>query len=42
MVAKGALVRVGERRHARYHVNIALRPVSVIALDAQGQIVEVR
>jgi Fic family protein len=42
MVAKGALVRVGERRHARYHVNIALRPVSAIALDAQGQIVEVR
>jgi Fic family protein len=28
MVAKGALIRVGERRYARYHVAIPLRPVS--------------
>jgi Fic family protein len=33
MVAKGALVRSGERRHARYRANIALRPV---ATDAFG------
>lgn len=35
MVAMGALTRVGERRHTRYHIAIALRPVSpvVIGMD---------
>jgi Fic family protein len=28
MVAKGALIRVGERRHARYHIAIPSPPVS--------------
>jgi Fic family protein len=32
MAAKGALVRVGERRHARYHVAIAARPVSPVRM----------
>jgi Fic family protein len=32
MVAKGALVRIGERRHARYHVAIPLRPVSPVRM----------
>ena len=40
MVAKGALIREGERRHARYHLNISLRPVAPIEIDEQGDIVE--
>lgn len=28
MVAKGAFIRMGERRHARYHIAIPLRPVT--------------
>lgn len=38
MVAKGALVRVGERRHARYHIAIQLRPVRPVVLDERGGI----
>lgn len=38
MVAKGALVRSGERRHARYQVNIPLRPVAPVVIDAQGRV----
>ena len=41
MVAKGALIRVGERRHARYHANIARRPVAAVTIDERGRIVEV-
>ncbi len=41
MVSKGALIRVGERRHARYHANIALRPVAAVAIDERGRLVEV-
>lgn len=40
MVAKGALMRSGERRHARYRAGIMLRPVAPISIDAQGRIVE--
>jgi Fic family protein len=40
MVAKGALIRTGERRHARYHANIALRRVAAVAIDEQGHVVE--
>jgi Fic family protein len=32
MVAQGALIRVGEHRHARYCIAIPLRPVSPVAL----------
>ncbi len=42
MVTKGALVREGERRHARYRVNIPLRPVLPTTIDEQGQLVEKR
>ncbi len=42
MVAKGALVRVGERRYARYHANVSLRPVAPVAIDEQGQIIETK
>jgi Fic family protein len=40
MVAKGALLRSGERRHARYRANITLRPVAPVTIDAQGRIVQ--
>jgi Fic family protein len=40
MVAKGALVRTGERRHARYQANIALRSVVPVAIDERGRLVE--
>ncbi|MEX2264664.1 MAG: Fic family protein [Bryobacteraceae bacterium] len=32
MVAKGALIRVGERRHARYHIAIPARPVTPVVV----------
>jgi Fic family protein len=38
IVAKQALVREGERRHARYHLNIPLRPVSPVEIGEQGEI----
>lgn len=40
MVAKGALIRSGERRHARYRANIALRPVTPVLIDEQGKIAD--
>jgi len=36
LVDKGALLRAGERRHARYHIAIPLRKVSPVELDEQG------
>jgi len=38
MVAKGALVRSGERRHARYAVAIPLRPVLPVTVDESGNL----
>lgn len=40
LVAKGGLLRSGERRYARYRVNIELRPVLPVTVDGQGLIVE--
>lgn len=40
MVAKGALIRSGERRHARYRANIELRPIQPVLIDEQGRIVD--
>ena len=40
MVEKGALIREGARRHARYYLNIPPRPVAPIATDGQGNVVE--
>ena len=40
MVAKGALERTGERRHARYHLAIPLRPVRSVAVDEDGGLEE--
>ena len=42
MVAKGALRRDGERRHARYHLNTPLCPVAPIAIDEKGDVVETK
>ena len=39
LVGKGALRRTGERRHARYHLTIPLRPVSQVTIDGAGNIV---
>lgn len=36
LVEKGALARVGERRHARYHAAIPPRTVSKVVIDARG------
>ncbi|HEY8696895.1 MAG TPA: Fic family protein [Rhizomicrobium sp.] len=40
LVAKGALIRSGERRYARYRANVELRPVKAVAIDGKGRIVE--
>ncbi|MGA2879689.1 MAG: Fic family protein [Bryobacteraceae bacterium] len=36
LVEKGALLRVGERRHARYHIAIAVTKVSPVVVDEHG------
>ena len=36
LVEKGALLRVGERRHARYHIAIPMQRVSPVILDEDG------
>jgi Fic family protein len=38
MVEKAALVRTGERRHARYNVGISLRPVPPVMVDEDGNL----
>src|SRR5579884_3330319 len=40
LVEKGALVREGERRYARYRLGIPMRPVSRVSLGEQGQLAE--
>jgi Fic family protein len=42
MVELGVLTRTGERRHARYHPTVPLRPVPHISIDDRGEIVESR
>lgn len=39
LVGKGAFTRTGERRHARYHLIIPLRPVSPVTIDETGNLV---
>ncbi len=41
LVEKGALVREGERRHARYILTVPLRPVAHVTLNERGEVVEV-
>ena len=38
LVDKGALTRTGERRHARYHLTIPLRPGATVTIDQEGNI----
>jgi Fic family protein len=40
LVEKGALVRAGERRHARYDLAVPLRPVKQVTLNERGELVE--
>jgi Fic family protein len=40
LTEKGALVREGERRHARYKLNVPLRHVPHISINEQGELVE--
>lgn len=39
LVANGALIRAGERRHARYFLAIPLRPVPTVTVDEKGFVV---
>ena len=38
LVAKRALARAGERRHARYEIAIPLRPVAPVVIDERGNL----
>ena len=40
LTARGALVRDGERRHARYHLGVPLRSVPRVTLDERGALME--
>ena len=40
LVARGALTRVGERRHARYRLQLPLRPVPRITVNHRGELIE--
>ena len=40
LTAKGALLRVGERRHARYHLGVPLHSVPRVTLDERGALKE--
>jgi Fic family protein len=40
LVEKGALVREGERRHARYRLSVPLRPVSHVTINGRGELIE--
>jgi Fic family protein len=39
MAAKGALIRRGERRYARYYLSIPLRPTPAVMVDEKGAVV---
>ena len=40
LVDKNALVRTGERRHARYQLNVPLRTVKRVSIDKRGELIE--
>ena len=40
LVNQGALLRIGERRHARYHIAIPVSKVSPVKLDEHGNLPE--
>lgn len=37
---RGALVREGERRYARYHLSVPLRPVPHVILNERGELAD--
>jgi hypothetical protein len=39
-VENGAMTRAGERKHARYALNLPLRPIPRIVIDEKGEIVD--
>jgi len=39
LVAKGALIRTGERKHARYQLSVPLRAVPHVKIDERGELV---
>jgi Fic family protein len=41
LVEKGALVRTGELGHARYHLNLPLRPVKRVVINEHGELLEI-
>lgn len=40
LVARDALVRTGELRHARYHLNLKLQPPRSITINQRGEVLE--
>jgi Fic family protein len=40
LVERGALVRTGELRHARYHLNLKLQPPRSITINQRGEVLE--
>jgi len=40
LTEKGALIREGERKHARYKLSIPLRPVPHISLNESGELIQ--
>ncbi len=40
LTEKGALVRVGELKHARYYLNVPLRPARRVIINEQGEVIE--
>ncbi|MGP8259267.1 MAG: Fic family protein [Acidobacteriaceae bacterium] len=40
LVKQGALIRTGERKHARYALNLPLRPIRQILIDEKGEVVD--
>ena len=40
LAEKGALVREGERKGTRYHLNVPLRPTPRVTINERGEVVE--
>jgi Fic family protein len=40
LTEKGALVRTGELRHARYSLSVPLKPVQRVTINGKGELVE--
>src|SRR5207245_7019717 len=42
LVEKGALVRIGERKHARYQLNVRVRSAQQITINERGELVGIQ